>query len=349
MNIECFRPFESASYPCYWLGPNFEFHMNESAQSSVPPLSDEQAMVRLLRMALQEQSQRSENSAFTLPLLTDALSIRTLTLLPVDGGLLACAVEEKITPIDAFSQQMREPLTGIFATLPLLASRLEDHDLQLAEEIQTKSYELLRLTNNLENGSRTEKKLYELQTINLADFAQTLCYCADSVCKESHTSITCNILEESLPIKAEPRLLSDVLLNLIRNSLQYTRDGNHITITLQQSGNQALLTVEDLGMGIKPDHLDRVFEPYFSIDPYGDSSERPSLGLGLSVVRSTVLGFGGSVNIESTFGEGTRVYIALPLSTENSEMLNSDVASYLLNRYSPVYIQLSGCCRRPQR
>lgn len=143
------------------------------------------------------------------------------------------------------------------------------------------------------------------------------------------------------------RLLSEALLNLIRNSLQYTRDGNELEIKLSEVGGKAVLTVEDRGLGIKPEMLTEVFEPYISADPYGDSNLRPGVGLGLGVVRQAVLGHGGTVNIESRFGEGTRVILALPLEENAANLVESEPADYLLNRYSPVYVQLCGYCRLP--
>ncbi len=116
-----------------------------------------------------------------------------------------------------------------------------------------------------------------------------------------------------------------------------------------RTGKHVTLTVQDKGLGIKPEFLEHIFEPFFSMDPYGDSTLRPGLGLGLSVLRETVCGFGGTVNAESRFGEGTSIHASVPLATvdDADTILESASADYLTNRYSSVYVQMCGLCRLP--
>ncbi|MDL2293658.1 HAMP domain-containing histidine kinase [Ruminococcaceae bacterium OttesenSCG-928-D13] len=348
MGPDCFASFESANYPCYWLGDDGLFLMNEAAKAAAPPLCEESAMRRILQASLQERRQNSELPAHTLPLLTDALSMRTLTLMPHDGGILAIACDEQVAPVNAFSSAMREPLANIFASLPLLNARLDGIDERYVEDVQANCYRLLRVASNIEIGSRVETRLFDLQPVDGTALTESLCVSVNSVCKRQGVSIEWDLPKDPLPVRANPSLLSDAFLNLIRNSLQFTRDGNHIRITLSQVGKNSLLTVEDRGLGIKPEYVDRIFEPYFSVDPYGDSNLRPGLGLGLSVVQQTVAGFGGNVKAESAFGEGTRIYCTIPLDTSGGELLGSDAAEYMLNRFSPLYVQLCGYCLLPK-
>ena len=347
MAQELFQPFLSVPYPCYWISDSGDFLMNEAAGHACTPLSDKEAMARILRSALQEHRQKAVCAAYTLPLLTDALSMRTLTLLPNEEGLVAVAVDEQTAPVEAFSTEMREPLTNIFAPLPLLTSRLDDMDVRYTDEIQANCYQLLRLASNLENGSRVEKKLFHLTPVDACAHVDALCYSASSVCRERGVPIEWSVPAGPLPVRADSHLMGEAILNLIRNSLQFTQDGNHIFVKLEAVGGYASLTVEDHGLGIRPENLEHVFDPYYSVCPYGDSNVKPGLGLGLSVVRQTICGFGGTVTIESRFGEGTRVHSAIPLAKSCDNVMGSDPADYLLNRYSPIYVQLCGYCRLP--
>ncbi|NLW79923.1 MAG: HAMP domain-containing histidine kinase [Ruminococcaceae bacterium] len=342
--MSIFAPYESAAFPCYFLQADGTLVMNTAAATAGPPLSDEKLITQLLTTALQARHAQ-KNQLTVQPLLSDALTLRTLTLVPLEDGLLAMAAEPAESPTPAFSSQMREPLTNIFATLPLITKRLDDPDLRYTEEIQENCYQLLRLANNLENAVRIEKRQYEPRSVDLVALVQSLCYCADSICHG--TPITWSLPDHVLPVRADAQLLSEMFLNILRNSLQYTRDGNHIAISLKEVGGKAVLTIEDHGLGILPENLEQVFEPYFSVDPYGDSHIHPGLGLGLAVVRQTAARFGGQVTIESRFGEGTKVFVALPLDKKPDDVLGSDSATYLLNRYSAVYIQLCGYCRLP--
>lgn len=340
-----FRPFETAAYPCLMLTRDGGLYMNQAARSAAPPISDSAAMGYLLRNA----ARKMENapSATTLPLLTDALKMRQLTLMPVEDGLLAVAQYEGQAPAHAFSAQLREPITNIFAMLPLISNQIESGDVRNVEMVQANCYHLLRLTSNLENALYIEGKHFNVEVLDLAAMVDSLCTSVQSVCRDLGVPIRWQVPQLPVPVRGSRRLLSEALLNLIRNSLQYTRDGNELEIKLSEVGGKAVLTVEDRGLGIKPEMLTEVFEPYISADPYGDSNLRPGVGLGLGVVRQAVLGHGGTVNIESRFGEGTRVILALPLEENAANLVESEPADYLLNRYSPVYVQLCGYCRLP--
>lgn len=339
--------FSNTPFAAFFLAPGQELWMNEAAMAAEPPLCDRAAMTRMLRVAMQEKQCQAEEGAFTLLLLTDALHMRNLTLMPMDDGVLAVAVEESAAPVNVFSGLMRESLTNIFAVLPMLASRLDDTDVRLAEQIQNNCYSLLRMAVNMESASRVERKLYNMAPVDMGALVSALCESAASVCREQNVPIEWKVPQQVVPVRADARMLSTAILNLLRNSLQYTRDGNRISVKLEIVRHHALLTVQDRGLGIRPEHVGQVFDPYFSADPYGDSYLHPGVGLGLSVVRETICGFGGAVNAESTFGEGTSVYLSVPLDKEPAEVLGSDSADYLLNKYSAVYVQLCGYCRLP--
>lgn len=343
---QLFKPFENAAYPCYLLCEG-KLLMNDNAKNCGPPLGDEKTVAKMLQVAKLNMNNDTCGGITSLPLMTDALCARNLTLMQTEEGLLAVVQNQKEAPVINFSGQMRELLSNIFATLPLLDQKIDGVGHRYVEEVQSNSYQLLRLANNLENASSIEKHSYNLQCIDLSSLASSLCYCADSICRRQEIPIEWSVPDYPLPVKADSRLLSCALLNLVRNSIQYTRDGNKISVKVGKAGNKAIITVEDKGLGILPENLPHIFEPYFSCDPYGDDDMNPSLGLGLPVVREAVKSFGGTVNVESRFGEGTRCHIALPLSNDASDILSSETSDYLLNRYSQVYVQLSGFCKLP--
>ncbi len=353
MMVELFDSyFANAEYPCYYLTAAGEFGSNAAAEEEDAPLSDHAAIRQILQGAWQQYRQNSKQISYSIPLLLGAMSMRALTIIPHEEGILAFSADTgRSAPVVAFSAQLREPLTNIFAILNLLGRRLEDDDdLRLAEDIQANCYALLRLTSNLESAARIEKWNVELQPLDLGALVRSLVFCANTICLARDTNISCDVPDEPVIIRGDAQMLNEAILNLLRNSLQYTRDGNRVVIRVRQLDTQAVLTVEDCGLGIKPEHLEHIFTPYYSVDPYGDSAQKPGLGMGLSVVWETAKRLGGSVSAESRFGEGTRINMSFPLDTDSHavDVLNSDSADYLLNRFSPVYIQLSGFCRYPQ-
>lgn len=342
-----FSSFEGVPYPCFFLPRGQGLEMNAAAKDAPPPLCDEKAMTLLLRTVTQEATATSE--AFALPLPTDALGLHnSLVVMPTEEGLLAVARKQKQAPVQAFSTQVREPLTNIFSVLPLLAGRLEDEDLYLPEDIQANCYRLLRLAGNMEGAVKAQQHGLSAQLLDLGSLVEALCRSTRDAGASDGIPITCRLPATPLQVKANRHLLSDAILNVLRNSLQFTRDGNAIDLRLSAVGGNAVLVVEDRGLGIKPEHLPHIFQPYYSADPYGDNAAQPpGLGLGLSLVREAMSRFGGSVAAESRFGEGTRITLCLPVDNTPADGLSSTPADYLADKYSSVYVQLCGYCRMP--
>jgi len=116
--------------------------------------------------------------------------------------------------------------------------------------------------------------------------------------------------EGELPqIHADPQQLQQVLLNLSLNAVDAMPKGGTLTIAAtQESPNRLTITVADTGIGIEPDVLPRIFQPFFT------SKKRRGLGLGLPICDRIVKGHGGRIEVESMPGEGTRFTIRLPIN-----------------------------------
>ncbi len=118
------------------------------------------------------------------------------------------------------------------------------------------------------------------------------------------------------PILADPVRLEQVLVNLLVNACKYTPPGGHIRIRSSREGDLAVIRVEDDGMGIRPEMLPTVFEPFAQADRSLDRSEG-GLGIGLSVVRGLVRHHGGDVTAESPGpGLGSTFTVRLPLAPD---------------------------------
>lgn len=112
-------------------------------------------------------------------------------------------------------------------------------------------------------------------------------------------------------LRADRRRLRQVLINLLTNSIRYSEGQAQITITAALKGDALEIAVEDRGVGIPQDLLDRVFEP-FQRGSHSGESGRTGMGLGLTIVRNIVQAHGGTVAIDSTAGQGTTVTLRLP-------------------------------------
>lgn len=339
------KAFESSPAPCYYLSQEGDFWKNTAAREH----EDHPETDRLVEQLMNALADEMANSATPgdVPHLGAAARLRGLTVLPLEGGLLAVLSDVAQPPITALSAGLREPLTNIFLTLPLLAKQMDGEGGAYLESVAANSYTLLRLANNLENAAAVQRAS-RLKTIDLRELVRSLADSAIALCKGQGIPISLSLPDEPLPVRADPHLLGEAFLNVLRNSLQFTRDDNRIKISLSVLGKRAVLKVSDQGMGIQPEIVSRIFEPYFSCDPYADGAPRPGLGLGLSVARDVLKGIGGTITCESAFGEGTQITMAMPLDEAGGDMLGSSTADYITNRYSPVYVQLSGYCRLPE-
>jgi two-component system sensor histidine kinase AtoS len=114
-------------------------------------------------------------------------------------------------------------------------------------------------------------------------------------------------LDPVLPtIRADGEQLKQVLLNLLINAIQAVTPGGRIVLaTARTAPGRVVITVADNGSGIPPEHLEKVFDPFFSTKPGGT-------GLGLAVVQRIIGAHGGEVSIDSEAGKGTTVTIRLP-------------------------------------
>ena len=118
-----------------------------------------------------------------------------------------------------------------------------------------------------------------------------------------------------VPIAADEEDLRQILDNLLDNAIKYTARGGHVEVLLQLSedGTSAQLEIVDSGVGIEPRHLDRIFERFYRVDK-ARSRELGGTGLGLAIVKHLALSLGGTVDVESAPGRGTRFSVELPLA-----------------------------------
>lgn len=113
-------------------------------------------------------------------------------------------------------------------------------------------------------------------------------------------------------VQSDPVLLRLVLINLLDNAVKYSPMGGKIAVSVLQEGDWAIIKVQDQGMGIAADQLDRLFDKYFRVSH--DNGIR-GFGIGLFLVRRIMEMHGGSARIDSSPGQGTTASLSLPLDT----------------------------------
>lgn len=114
-----------------------------------------------------------------------------------------------------------------------------------------------------------------------------------------------------------------VLENLISNAVKYTDAGGRVDVGLVVEGDMVAITVADTGIGIAPEDIERLFDPFFRTGRARDRIS-PGLGLGLGIVQSIVVAHGGQIEIDSALGQGSSFQITLPLEAPVSDLGNTN-------------------------
>jgi len=215
------------------------------------------------------------------------------------------------------SHELRTPLTNLTIYLDLL-SNLKDTS-KRQRYLETLGRETERLTHLIEDlltisrleGGRVE---ISMMPMDVRQLAHNLTDDRQSIAASKQLSLTCN-LEPELPlVQADPRLLSQVLSNLLTNAFNYTptKGGVHVSTNYRKNNGASWVTVsvQDSGVGILPDEIDNIFERFYR-GSAGHQTGAPGTGLGLAISREIIQRMGGRITVESTPGAGSNFTVWL--------------------------------------
>jgi heavy metal sensor kinase len=226
------------------------------------------------------------------------------------------------------SHELRTPLTILRGELESLAqqevlsppvperlgSLLEETD-RLAKVVEG-LLTLSRLDAGEAKGEWIRLDLAEL-TVSTADQMSLLA-------EDKNISIRCDT-PSPVVIQGDRTRLKQVVVNLLDNAIKYTAEGGKITLQVHAQGENAILDVQDNGIGIPADVLPHVFERFFRADK-ARSRDLGGAGLGLAIVQSICLAHGGRVQVQSREGQGSLLRVELPLAP--THLLDADSESH---------------------
>ena len=111
-------------------------------------------------------------------------------------------------------------------------------------------------------------------------------------------------VDDSENVYGDRERLKQVLINLVDNAFKYTEQGGQVTVGVVREGNRCRVSVKDTGVGIAPQHIERIFERFYRVDR-DRSREVGGTGLGLAIVKHIVEAHGGTISVESEPGKGS--------------------------------------------
>lgn len=221
---------------------------------------------------------------------------------------LELSVQQRDDFVAAFTHELKTPMTGIIGYADLLRSVQPD-----PEEQREAAGAIFHDAKRLESLSG---KL--LQLMGLSEQSPTLVPIQlDTIFSEVRRSAapllngcTLTLQPCRLAVQGDADLLGDLVLNLVTNAAKASTPGSSIDISARQEGDQVCLTVQDHGRGIPADKLARVTEPFYMVDK-SRARRQGGSGLGLALCARIAQVHGGTMQIESTPGQGTCVTVVL--------------------------------------
>jgi len=244
--------------------------------------------------------------------MTRALEASRLELL-TQNERLRQSEEAKTDLISMISHELRTPLSSVlgFTTLLLQRDFPAEERRHYLEIVDTEARRLAALAEDFLDVRLLEEGRLELEVrpIDLAELVrrQTQLFFAHERAHE----LVLDLPEQRVVVTADPDRIAQVVANLLSNAIKYSPDGRHVKVTLKRRPRWVRLSVTDEGVGISPEHQERIFEKFFRGG--APAAGIPGTGLGLAVTRKIVEAHGGTISFTSEEGVGTTFWLDLPL------------------------------------
>lgn len=204
--------------------------------------------------------------------------------------------------ISNVTHEMNTPLTSIHGYAELLsAGGMNEEQQKVAfNTILAQSERLTNLIACIINYSEIDSDDLPAYEVDFSALAKEILLSVKPEADKRNITIIENIDEKVIVMSRHERL-TEVFGNLVRNAIKYNKEGGSITVTLNYSG----LTVEDTGIGIAEENLDKVFSRFFTVDK-SHGGKNGGFGLGLAVVRKICRKSGWNISVKSKLGEGSK-------------------------------------------
>jgi len=230
---------------------------------------------------------------------------------------LAEADRRKDQFLATLAHELRNPLAPLGNALQILRLAATPAQAEQARELMERQVrQMTRLIDDLLDVSRITLGRIDLrrERIELAGAVnQSVETCRASLAAAGH-ELAILLPAETLILDADPVRLTQILENLLTNAIRYTDPGGRISLTVSREGDEALFRLSDSGVGIAPEKLHQIWEPFVQADPSIERS-RTGLGIGLTLVRKLVRLHGGTVEVHSAgLGHGSEFLLRLPLA-----------------------------------
>ncbi|MCI8472529.1 MAG: PAS domain-containing sensor histidine kinase [Clostridiales bacterium] len=211
------------------------------------------------------------------------------------------------------SHELKTPLHAILGSAELMTNGMvKTEDIPaFSGRIYTQTQRMIRLVEDIIKLSHLDEgagdmKREETDLLCIADGV------VESLKPEAEISgVTIELKGEKAVIQGIPQLLESIVYNLCDNAIKYNRKGGSVSVEVKNENGFAVLTVADTGIGIPPEHQQRIFERFYRVDK-SHSKEIGGTGLGLSIVKHAARLHGAEIDLQSVIDGGTTVTVKFP-------------------------------------
>jgi PAS domain S-box-containing protein len=238
----------------------------------------------------------------------------------------------------AMSHELRTPLNVIIGYSSLMRERiygeLSDAQDETLHKVYTTSQHLLALINDVLDLSKIEagKMPLHVEEVDLRGIIAELSGTVMPMVRKKRLDYRTNLSESVPHIYTDRTKLKQILLNLLSNAIKFTSTGS-VTVEALPAPleNRIRIVVADTGIGIRPEHLDVIFEDFRQLDQ-SRTREYGGTGLGLSITQNLLALLGGAITVESKFGDGSRFTVELPTRLDDQSMGHKSAAAVAAGR-----------------
>ena len=224
---------------------------------------------------------------------------------------LVNALTAKDDFVSSVSHEFRTPLTSILGYVEiLLADELEDSQRDMLEIIRRNSERLLTLVSDL-LSSRNGQLIVTPHAVDVADLVRGSVSSAMPRAAAAGVELRADI-PDRLEAHVDSARISQVLDNLVSNAIKYSPGGGEVVVSLAREDGQVACRVTDTGMGMTPEDSSEVFAKFFRTSSVRRTAI-PGVGLGLPISKAIVEAHGGTIDVDSTLGEGTTFTFRVPV------------------------------------
>ena len=301
-------------------------HANVQLKAEAKAREEALARVREQAVELEAQSQQLQEQAAEMEMQQDELQIAYDRLLAQTEELerarsvANAANEAKSHFLSTMSHELRTPLNAIGGYVQLMEMEVQgpitEAQRQSLDRITRSHRHLLRLVNDVLDLSRIEagRMEYRIEEIDLPTVVSSVLPMVEPQLAQAGLALD-TAIDDALRARADREKTQQILINLLTNAVKFTPAGGRVAVRTGRDVSQrvVLVDVSDTGIGIPPEKLTSVFEPFVQVKSE-QSRRAEGTGLGLAISRDLARGMGGDLTASSEPGAGSTFTLHLPLA-----------------------------------